>query len=78
MYPWIESAHVLFIAIFFGTLLFVDLRLTGYGFKELVHLADECKNLAINYYWLCIDVNYRSFLLFYALPIRNYRIFSLE
>mgnify|MGYP003327872441 FL=1 len=35
MYPWIESAHVLFIAIFFGTLLFVDLRLTGYVFKEL-------------------------------------------
>ena len=35
MYPWIESAHVLFIAIFFGTLLFVDLRLTGYGFKSL-------------------------------------------
>ena len=35
MYPWIESAHVLFITIFFGTLLFVDLRLTGYGFKNL-------------------------------------------
>ena len=33
MYPWIESAHVLFIAIFFGTLLFVDLSLTGYVFK---------------------------------------------
>ena len=35
MYPWIESAHVLFIAIFFGTLLFVDLRLTGFVFKLL-------------------------------------------
>ena len=35
LYPWIESAHVLFIAIFFGTLLFVDLRLSGYVFKEL-------------------------------------------
>ena len=35
LYPWIESAHVLFIAIFFGTLLFVDLRLSGYAFKKL-------------------------------------------
>ena len=35
LYPWIESSHVLFICIFFGTLIFVDLRLTGVVFKDL-------------------------------------------
>ena len=29
LYPWIESAHVLSICFFIGTLIFVDLRLMG-------------------------------------------------
>ena len=72
MYPWIESAHVLFIAIFFGTLLFVDLRLTGYVFKELSISQMNTKILPltiIGFVLMCIT----GFLLFYAVPIRNYQ-----
>ena len=72
MYPWIESAHVLFIAIFFGTLLFVDLRLTGHVFKELSITEMNKKVLPltiIGFVLMCIT----GFLLFYAIPIRNYQ-----
>ena len=72
LYPWIESAHVLFIAIFFGTLLFVDLRLTGHVFKEL-SITDMNKRVLpltiIGFILMCIT----GFLLFYAVPIRNYQ-----
>ena len=64
MYPWIESAHVLFIAIFFGTLLFVDLRLTGYVFKDLSISQMNTKILPltiIGFVLMCIT----GFLLFY-------------
>ena len=71
MYPWIESAHVLFIAIFFGTLLFVDLRLTGHVFQEL-SISQMNKRILpltiIGFVFMCIT----GFLLFYAVPIRNY------
>ena len=36
LYPWIESTHVLSICLFFGTLLFVDLRLTDKVFNNLI------------------------------------------
>ena len=72
MYPWIESAHVLFIAIFFGTLLFVDLRLTGHVFQEL-SISQMNKRILpltiIGFVFMCIT----GFLLFYAVPIRNYQ-----
>ena len=72
MYPWIESAHVLFIAIFFGTLLFVDLRLTGHVFQEL-SISQMNKRIlpltVIGFVFMCIT----GFLLFYAVPIRNYQ-----
>ena len=35
LYPWIESAHVLSICFFIGTLIFVDLRLMGVVFNKL-------------------------------------------
>ena len=72
MYPWIESAHVLFITIFFGTLLFVDLRLTGYGFKNLSISQMNAKILPltlIGFLFMIIT----GLLLFYALPVRNYQ-----
>ena len=72
LYPWIESAHVLFIAIFFGTLLFVDLRLSGYVFKELSITQMNKKVLPltiIGFVLMCLT----GLLLFYAIPIRNYQ-----
>ena len=71
MYPWIESAHVLFIAIFFGTLLFVDLRLTGYGFKNLSISQMNSKILPLTIIGFILMIT-TGLLLFYALPIRNY------
>ncbi len=72
MYPWIESAHVLFIAIFFGTLLFVDLRLTGYGFKNLSISQMNAKILPLTIIGFIL-MSITGLLLFYALPIRNYQ-----
>jgi uncharacterized membrane protein len=72
LYPWIESAHVLFIAIFFGTLLFVDLRISGYVFKELSVTEMNKKVLPltiIGFILMCLT----GFLLFYAIPIGNYQ-----
>ena len=71
MYPWIESAHVLFIAIFFGTLFFVDLRLTGYGFKNLSVSQMNAKILPLTIIGFILMIT-TGLLLFYALPIRNY------
>ena len=71
MYPWIESAHVLFIAIFFGTLLFVDLRLTGYVFKELSITEMNKKILPLTIIGFVL-MFVTGFLLFYAIPVRNY------
>ena len=71
MYPWIESAHVLFIAIFFGTLFFVDLRLTGYGFKNLSISQMNAKILPLTIIGFTLMIT-TGLLLFYALPIRNY------
>ena len=72
MYPWIESAHVLFIAIFFGTLLFVDLRLTGYVFKELSITEMNKKILPLTIIGFVL-MFVTGFLLFYAIPVRNYQ-----
>ena len=72
LYPWIESAHVLFIAIFFGTLLFVDLRLSGYAFKKLSISEMNRKALPLSIIGFIL-MTFTGFLLFYAIPIRNYQ-----
>ena len=72
LYPWIESAHVLFIAIFFGTLLFVDLRLSGYAFKKLSISEMNRKVLPLSIIGFIL-MTFTGFLLFYAIPIRNYQ-----
>ena len=63
--------NVLFIAIFFGTLLFVDLRLTGYGFKNLSISQMNAKILPLTIIGFILMIT-TGLLLFYALPIRNY------
>ena len=72
LYPWIESAHVLFIAIFFGTLLFVDLRLSGYASKKLSISEMNRKVLPLSIIGFIL-MTFTGFLLFYAIPIRNYQ-----
>jgi len=72
LYPWIESSHVLFICFFFGTLLFVDLRLTGKVFTNLSISQMNKGILPLTIAGFCL-MSLTGLLLFYAIPVRNYQ-----
>ena len=72
LYPWIESTHVLSICLFFGTLLFVDLRLTGKGFNNLSVTDVNRKVLPLTLFGFLV-MSVTGLLLFYAIPVRNYQ-----
>ncbi len=72
LYPWIESTHVLSICLFFGTLLFVDLRLTGKVFNNLSVVDMNRKVLPLTLFGFLV-MSVTGFLLFYAIPVRNYQ-----
>ena len=72
LYPWIESTHVLSICLFFGTLLFVDLRLTGRVFSNLSVAEMNRKVLPLTLFGFLV-MSITGLLLFYAIPIRNYQ-----
>ena len=72
LYPWIESTHVLSICLFFGTLLFVDLRLTGRVFNNLSVSEMNSKVLPLTIFGFLV-MSLTGLLLFYAIPVRNYQ-----
>tara|TARA_X000000368_G_scaffold104727_1_gene80998 strand:+ start:234 stop:812 length:579 start_codon:yes stop_codon:yes gene_type:complete len=72
LYPWIESTHVLSICLFFGTLLFVDLRLTGKVFNNLSISEMNRKVLPLTMFGFLV-MSVTGLLLFYAIPVRNYQ-----
>jgi len=72
LYPWIESTHVLSICLFFGTLLFVDLRLTGKVFNNLSISEMNRKVLPLTIFGFLV-MSVTGLLLFYAIPVRNYQ-----
>ena len=72
LYPWIESTHVLSICLFFGTLLFVDLRLTGKVFSSLSVADMNRKVLPLTLFGFLV-MSVTGLLLFYAIPVRNYQ-----
>jgi len=72
LYPWIESTHVLSICLFFGTLLFVDLRLTGKVFNNLSVADMNRKVLPLTLFGFLV-MSVTGLLLFYAIPVRNYQ-----
>ena len=72
LYPWIESTHVLSICLFFGTLLFVDLRLTGKVFNNLSVVDMNRKVLPLTLFGFLV-MSLTGLLLFYAIPVRNYQ-----
>ena len=72
LYPWIESTHVLSICLFFGTLLFVDLRLTGKVFNNLCVVDMNRKVLPLTLFGFLV-MSVTGLLLFYAIPVRNYQ-----
>ncbi len=72
LYPWIESTHVLSICLFFGTLLFVDLRLTDKVFNKLTVSEMNTKVLPLTIFGFLV-MSITGLLLFYAIPVRNYQ-----
>ena len=72
LYPWIESTHVLSICLFFGTLLFVDLRLTGKVFNNLSVVDMNRKVLPLTLFGFLV-MSVTGLLLIYAIPVRNYQ-----
>ncbi|MFL2701692.1 MAG: hypothetical protein EVA52_00880 [Gammaproteobacteria bacterium] len=72
LYPWIESTHVLSICLFFGTLLFVDLRLTDKVFNKLSVSEMNTKVLPLTIFGFLV-MSITGLLLFYAIPVRNYQ-----
>ena len=72
LYSWIESTHVLSICLFFGTLLFVDLRLTGRVFNNLSVSEVNSKVLPLTIFGFLV-MSLTGLLLFYAIPVRNYQ-----
>lgn len=72
LYPLIETAHVLAICLFLGTLFFVDFRLLGWSFKS-ISLPEICKRI-LPYSLMGFTIMViTGALLFYAIPERTYQ-----
>ena len=72
LYPWIESAHVLSICFFIGTIIFVDLRLMGVVFNKLPISEMNTRVLPWSIFGFCL-MALTGLLLFYAIPVRSYQ-----
>jgi len=72
VYPLVETAHVLSICLFLGTLFIVDFRLLGWSFNT-VPIRDVCNRILpysiIGFVLMLIT----GALLFYAIPVRTYQ-----
>jgi len=71
VYPLIESAHVLALCLFVGTLVMVDLRLLGLSFNQSAVSELTAKILP----WTVIGfviMTITGLLLYYAIPVRTY------
>ncbi len=71
MYPWIETTHVLSIAIFVGTLCFIDLRMLGLVFNKISLQEVTQRLLPWTFFGFAILI-ITGLLLFYAIPVRTY------
>jgi hypothetical protein len=72
VYPLVESAHVLTLGLFVGTLTIVDLRLLGLAFRSLP-VSEVCARLLP---WTVAGfavMVLTGLLLFYAIPVRTYQ-----
>ena len=72
LYPLVETAHVLSLGLFLGTLFIVDFRLLGLSLNT-VSIAEICKRILpysiIGFVFMLIT----GALLFYAIPVRTYQ-----
>ena len=70
LYPWIETTHVLTLAVFLGMLLIIDLRILGLAFKSVpasVIAARLDRPMMIGFVVMVIT----GLTLFYAIPVRT-------
>ena len=71
MYTWIESAHVLAITLFAGTIALVDLRLMGVAFRSVPVSQMNARTLPWTVAGFVVMVA-TGLLLFYAIPVRTF------
>jgi len=71
MYPLVETTHVLSIMLFVGTVLFVDLRLVGWVFRDVPISEVTSRLLPWTVVGFVIMVTTGA-LLFYAIPVRTF------
>ena len=71
MYPLVETAHVLALLLFVGTVIFVDLRLLGWVFREVAVSEVTARFLPWTIGGFVIAATTGA-LLFYAIPVRTY------
>ena len=74
LWPWIESAHVLTLALFVGAAVMMDLRLVGVGFRGVPASSFTERLLPITRFAFAIMV-ITGLLLFYSAPLRYYHNF---
>jgi hypothetical protein len=72
MYPLIESAHVLTICLFLGTLAVVDLRLLGVAYTDVPVPQMTARMLPWTVFGFVLLV-ITGLLLFFAIPVRTYQ-----
>ena len=72
VYPLVETAHVLSICLFLGTLFIVDFRLLGWSFNT-VSITEVCKRILPYSIFGFILMIITGALLFYAIPVRTYQ-----
>jgi hypothetical protein len=70
-YSWIESAHVIGITLFVGTIAMVDLRLLGAAFREVPVSQMNARVLPWTVAGFVLMVA-TGLLLFYAIPVRTW------
>ena len=72
MYPLIETTHVLTLCLFVGTVIMVDLRLLGVGFRDVP--VSEVTSRLLPYSVAGFVIMFvTGLLLFYAIPVRTYQ-----
>ncbi len=71
MYPLVETAHVLSIMLFVGTISFVDFRLLGWTFRDVPssEVVSRIVPFTVAGFAICMVT---GALLFYAIPVRTY------
>ncbi len=72
VYPLVETAHVLSLLLFVGTVIFVDLRLLGWVLRDVPVSEVTARLLPFTVAGFAISV-VSGFLLFYAIPVRTYQ-----